>query len=148
MACAPSRACGSSSIPRPTSSTTTSSAETPRKQYLLERNRLVFVLSSFSPRLLFLLGPVLASAEVAMLGLALREGWAGDKLAGWGWLLRNAGWLRRHRRETQNLRRVSDRELARFLSPVLSPGMIHVPGAVRAVNPLVARYWSVVKRAL
>lgn len=120
----------------------------PAKHYLLERNRLVFVLSSFSPRLLFLLSPVLASAEVAMLGLALREGWAGDKLAGWGWLLRNAGWLRRHRRETQNLRRVSDRELARFLSPVLAPGMIPVPSPVRAINPFVARYWSLVKKLL
>ena len=120
----------------------------PAKHYLLERNRLVFVLSSFSPRLLFLLSPVLASAEVGMLGLALREGWGRDKLAGWGWLLRNAGWLRRHRRETQNLRRVSDRELARFLSPLVAPGMIPVPSPVRAINPFVARYWSLVKKLL
>jgi GT2 family glycosyltransferase len=123
-------------------------ARNPGKQYLLERNRLVFVLSAYSPRLLVLLSPVLASVEVGMLALALKEGWAGDKVAGWGWLARNAGWLRRHRKETQRLRRVSDRELARYLSPVVAPGMIPVPGPVRAVNPFVARYWSVVKRAL
>ena len=120
----------------------------PGKQYLLERNRLVFVLSSYSPRLLFLLAPVLVSTEAAMLGLALKEGWARDKLAGWGWLLRNAGWLRRHRRETQRLRRVRDRELAQFLSPVIAPAMIPVPSPVRAINPLVAKYWSLVKKAL
>jgi GT2 family glycosyltransferase len=120
----------------------------PGKQYLLERNRLVFVLSSYSPRLLLLLSPVLVSTEAAMLGLALKEGWARDKLAGWGWLLSNAGWLRRHRRETQRLRRVEDRELARFLSPVIAPAMIPVPSPVRAINPLVARYWSLVKKAL
>ncbi|MDP9490890.1 MAG: glycosyltransferase, partial [Actinomycetota bacterium] len=120
----------------------------PGKQYLLERNRLVFVLSAFSPRLLVLLSPVLASAEVGMLGLALKEGWARDKVAGWGWLLRNAGWLRKHRQETQRLRRVSDRELARFLSPIVAPGMIPVPYPVRAINPLVARYWSLVKKLL
>jgi GT2 family glycosyltransferase len=120
----------------------------PRKQYWLERNRLVFVLSSFSPRLLLLLSPVLASAEVAMLGLALKEGWAGEKVRGWGWLLRNAGWLRRHRRETQRLRLVRDRELARFLSPVVSPAMIPVPSPVRAINPLVAGYWKLVKKLL
>jgi GT2 family glycosyltransferase len=120
----------------------------PGKQYLLERNRLVFVLSSYSPRLLLLLSPVLVSTEAAMLGLALKEGWARDKLAGWGWLLRHAGWLRRHRRETQRLRRVRDRELARFLSPVIAPKMIPVPSPVRAINPLVARYWSLVKKAL
>jgi GT2 family glycosyltransferase len=120
----------------------------PGKQYLLERNRLVFVLSSYSPRLLLLLSPVLLSTEAAMLALALKEGWARDKLAGWSWLLRHAGWLRRHRRETQSLRRVRDRELAKYLSPVIAPAMIPVPAPVRAVNPLVARYWTLVKRAL
>jgi GT2 family glycosyltransferase len=120
----------------------------PGKQYLLERNRLVFVLSSYSPRLLFLLSPVLLSTEAAMLVLALKEGWARDKLAGWGWLLRHIGWLRRHRRETQRLRRVRDRELAPYLSGVVAPGMIPVPSPVRAINPLVARYWALVKKAL
>jgi GT2 family glycosyltransferase len=120
----------------------------PGKRYLLERNRLVFVLSSYSLRLLLLLSPILASTEIAMLLLAVRERWARDKLAGWGWLVRHGGWLRRHRRETQRLRLVQDRELARFLSPVLSPAMIPVPAAVRALNPLVAGYWNLVKRAL
>jgi GT2 family glycosyltransferase len=120
----------------------------PGKQYLLERNRLVFVLSSYSPRLLFLLSPVLLSTEAAMLVLAVKEGWARDKLAGWGWLLRHIGWLRRHRRETQRLRQVRDRELAPYLSGVVAPGMIPVPSPVRAVNPLVARYWALVKKAL
>jgi GT2 family glycosyltransferase len=118
------------------------------KQYLLERNRLVFVLSSYSPRLLLLLSPVLASTEIAMLLLALKERWARDKLAGWAWLVRHAGWLRHHRRATQQFRQVPDRELARFLSPVLSPAMIPVPRPVRALNPLVAAYWNLVKRAL
>ena len=120
----------------------------PGKHYLLERNRLVFVLSSFSPKLLLLLAPVLASVEVGMLALALKEGWARDKVRGWAWLVRNAGWLRRHRRETQKLRRVGDRELARFLSPEVAPAMIPVPAPVRAVNPLIARYWGLVKKAL
>jgi GT2 family glycosyltransferase len=120
----------------------------PGKEYLLERNRLVFVLSAYSPRLLFLLSPVLVSTEAAMLLLAVKERWARDKLAGWGWLLRHASWLRRHRRETQALRRVRDRELARYLSPVVAPKMIPVPSPVRAINPLVARYWNLVKKAL
>jgi len=118
------------------------------KQYLLERNRLVFVLSSYSPRLLLLLSPVLVSTEAAMLVLALKEGWAREKVAGWGWLLRHLGWLRRQRRETQGLRRVRDRELAPYLSAEIAPGMIPVPAPIRAVNPLVARYWALVRRAL
>jgi GT2 family glycosyltransferase len=118
------------------------------KHYLLERNRLIFVLSSYSPRLLFLLAPVLVSTEAALLALALKEGWARDKIAGWAWLIRHARWLLRHRRETQRLRRIGDRELAAHLSPILAPAMIPVPSPVRAINPLVARYWKLVKKAL
>jgi hypothetical protein len=95
-----------------------------------------------------MLAPVLVSTEAAMLLLALKEGWARDKLAGWGWLLRHAGWLWSHRRQTQRLRRVRDRELARYLSPVVAPAMIPLPSPVRAINPLVAKYWELVKKAL
>jgi GT2 family glycosyltransferase len=120
----------------------------PTKYYLLERNRLVFVLSAYSGRLLFLLGPVLVSTELAMLVLALKEGWARDKLAGWSWCLRRARWLRRRRRATQSLRRIPDRELARLLTPVIDPAMIPVPAIVVRLNPLLERYWSLVQRAL
>src|SRR3712207_3899877 len=120
----------------------------PEKQYLLERNRLVFVLSSFSTRLLLLLSPLLVAAEAGMLALAVKEGWARDKVAGWAWLVRNGRWLRRHRRETQRLRRLRDRELARYLSPLVEPRMIDVPPPIRAANPLIAAYWRLVRRAL
>jgi GT2 family glycosyltransferase len=120
----------------------------PTKHYLLERNRLVFVLSAYSGRLLFLLGPVLVSTELAMLALAIKDGWARDKVAGWGWCLRRARWLRRHRRQTQALRQVPDRDLAPLLTAVIDPAMIRVPGGVRVVNPLLERYWRLVRRVL
>jgi GT2 family glycosyltransferase len=120
----------------------------PTKHYFLERNRLVFLLSAYSGRLLVLLGPVLISTELAMLGLALKDGWARDKLAGWGWCVRRAGWVRQRRRQTQALRRVSDRELARHLTSVVDPAMIVVPRLARVMNPLLERYWSLVRRAL
>jgi GT2 family glycosyltransferase len=119
-----------------------------QKRYLLERNRLVFVLSAFSPRLLVLLAPVLVSAELALLALALRQGWAREKVSGWAWLARNARWLVAHRRATQRLRRVPDRELADLLTPVLDPGMTVLPPLAKAWNRLVARYWSLARRAL
>jgi GT2 family glycosyltransferase len=120
----------------------------PRKSYFLERNRLVFCLTAFSPRLLLLLSPVFVSTELGMVGVALKEGWLRDKIAGWGWLLRNLGTVRRRRRSTQRLRTVRDRELAGFLTPVFSPAMVPVPALLRAANPVVSRYWSLVRRAL
>lgn len=118
------------------------------KRYYLERNRLVFILTAYSGRLLALLLPVLLCAELAVAALAAREGWFREKAAGWRWCLAHAGWLARHRRETQALRRVPDRELARFLTAVIAPAMIPVSPAARAANPLVSAWWSLVRRLL
>jgi GT2 family glycosyltransferase len=120
----------------------------PSKFYLLERNRLIVVFSAFSLRLLLLLAPVLVSAELGLLLRAGREGWLRDKVAGWAWCGRHARWLLDHRRETQRLRRVPDRELARFLTPFIDPGMIGVPKAFHVLNPVMALYWSLVRKAL
>ena len=120
----------------------------PRKSYLLERNRLVFVLSAYSGRLLLLLGPLLFATELGMTALALKEGWLRDKVSAWGWLARNAGTVGRRRRSTQGLRKVRDRDLATWLTPVFDPKMIAAPGLLRAANPVVERYWSLVRRAL
>jgi GT2 family glycosyltransferase len=118
------------------------------KHYLLERNRLVFVLSTYSPRLLGLLAPVLVSTELALAAHAAREGWFRDKLRAWGWVIGNARWLVRHRRATQRLRRVPDRELAPLFTPTLSPAMIDLPAGARAANRAVEAYWRLVRRAL
>ena len=60
------------------------------KRYYLERNRLVFVLSAFSGRMLALLSPVLVAAELGTAALAAREGWLTEKARGWAWLARTA----------------------------------------------------------
>jgi GT2 family glycosyltransferase len=119
-----------------------------RKHYFMERNRLVFVLSAYSGRLLLVLAPVLVAAELAVVALAAREGWLGDKVSGWGWCARHLHWLRRHRAETQRLRRVRDLALAGFLSPVIDPGAVEVPRLVRRVNPVMTGYWRLARRAL
>ena len=119
-----------------------------RKYYLLERNRLIVILSAFSGRLLLVLSPAIVSAEVAVTVLALKEGWLKEKAAGWLWCARNARWIVRHRRETQQLPASPDRDLARFLTAVIDPAMISVPEPVRAVNPLMERYWALARRAL
>jgi GT2 family glycosyltransferase len=120
----------------------------PRKSYYLERNRLVFVLSAYSPRQLVLLAPLLVVTELGMAALAIKERWFRDKVAGWGWLLGNARTVAARRRQTQALRRVRDRELAAYLTATFSPGMTPVPALLRRANPLVEAYWRLVRRAL
>jgi hypothetical protein len=118
------------------------------KRALLERNRLVFVGTAYSVRLLLVLAPVLAAVELGMLVVAARQRWLRGKLDGWRWCARHAGWLLGHRRATQRLRRVRDRELARFLTPVLDPGMIDLPRGIAGANRLLKPYWTLVRKAL
>lgn len=80
--------------------------------------------------------------------LAWREGWLRKKLGSYGWCLRNIRALARRRRETQRIRRASDRELVGLLTAVIDPRMLEVPLLVRLVNPLLAAYWSAARRAL
>jgi len=118
------------------------------KRYFMERNRLEFIGICYSTRTLVLLAPFLIATEIAMLALAARQGWLRDKLAGWGWIARHARTLLRHLRETQQSRRVRDRDLAGMLTAVVSPAMLEVPRAVRFLNPLAAAYWAAVRCAL
>ena len=123
-------------------------ARNPQKNYFMERNRLIFVTTAYSARLLLAVAPVLVAAEVGLLAVALRERWLRDKVAGWGWCARNAGWLLRHRRRLQRERTVSDRELSRLLTAVIDPKMVDVPAAVVRANGLVERYWRLARRLL
>jgi GT2 family glycosyltransferase len=120
----------------------------PTKLYYMERNRLVLVLTAFQLRTILVLLPVLLAGELGMVALAAREGWLRDKVAGWSWSLRRRKWLRAHRRETQALRRVPDRELARYLTPVIDPKMIALPALLRVANPLMRAYWAAARRVL
>jgi len=120
----------------------------PRKSYFLERNRLIFCLSAYSGRQLLLLSPILLATELGMVALAVKERWFRDKVAGWGWLVRNGKLVRRRRRATQSLRRVRDRDLAEHLTPTFSPGMLAVPAPLRLANPVVRGYWRLVRRVL
>jgi GT2 family glycosyltransferase len=115
------------------------------KEYYLERNRLVFVLSAYSRRLLALAAPVLLLVELGIVVMAAKEGWLGAKVAGWGWLLRERRWLRAHRRRLQAARTVPDRELARLFTPAIRLQMRTEPPGMAALNAVVAAWWRVVR---
>jgi GT2 family glycosyltransferase len=116
------------------------------KNYFMERNRLIFVASAYSGRLLLLVAPALLAAEAGLTLVALREGWFRDKVRGWAWLVRHARWLAGHRRRLQSERRVTDRELSRYLAGVIDPKMIDVPTLAKVANPILDRYWALVRR--
>jgi GT2 family glycosyltransferase len=119
----------------------------PQKLFLLERNRLLMVLTVYSARMLVAVLLPLLAMELAVLVMAVRHGWAGRKLAGWWWLLRNAGLVRRRRREVQAARVVSDTRLVRLLTGDVTPGVdgLSVPTMLRRVS---VAYWALARRAV
>jgi GT2 family glycosyltransferase len=118
------------------------------KYYLLERNRLVLLLTTYQLRTLVLLAPVFAMTEAAMLVSALAGGWLKPKLRGWGWLWRNRAWVRDRRRSLQTARTVSDRELARLMTARFDPSNVEAPPGVGVYNAIVGGWWVLVRGLL
>ncbi|HEV8297978.1 MAG TPA: glycosyltransferase family 2 protein [Acidimicrobiales bacterium] len=118
----------------------------PRKFFLAERNRSVMVLSLWQARTLVVLAPALLSFELAVLMLAVRQGWWREKFRAWWWLLRHARWIGRRRRVAQSARTVPDRALLAFVEGHLDPGNFPLPPALAPLQRALETYWRVVRR--
>jgi len=121
---------------------------TPNKIYLSERNRLLFVLTTYEARTLLLLAVPFACVELAALAGSVATGTAGQKLGGWMWLLRNRRWVAQRRRELQDERSVPDVELAHLFATRLRAGNFPLPKWLKPLDAALAAYWSVVRRFL
>ena len=118
------------------------------KMYLLERNRLLVLLTVYEARTLALVAAPLLALEVAVLVVALRQGWGRQKVHGWWWLLVHAGAVRRRRAEVQASRSRPDRDLARLLTGAFSPGEetgFTAPAVLALASGV---YWRVVRRLI
>lgn len=120
----------------------------PRKFFLLDRNRLLVVLTLYQARTLLLLAPLLVLQELAMFAVAAAQGWLPQRLRSVGWLLGHVRFLRQRRRWVASQRRVGDAVLAPMMATVVQPGNLPLPAwAVTAQAPLVW-WWAVVRRLL
>jgi GT2 family glycosyltransferase len=117
----------------------------PRKLYLAERNRLIFVITCWDRRTLALLAPPLVAMEAAVSLVALNGGWFGDKVAGWRWLYSNREWLLKRRSAVQRARTVNDRRLAPLMSTRLDARNFPIPDALRPFDALLGSYWRLAK---
>jgi GT2 family glycosyltransferase len=118
----------------------------PRKMFLLERNRLVTVLTTYPRPLLLRVVPVLLVTEPLLLVMAVAQGWAGAKLRSWAWLMGHAPYVLARRRRVQALGE-DWRPLAARLDSHIKQDVTSAPPAMGALNALLARYWSAVNGA-
>lgn len=120
------------------------------KLRLLERNRFLVLLANFSARSLVVLGPLLAANEVAMLAIAVTQGWGREKLRAWRELLQTRRWraLASARRAAQAIRSRPDAEVVAIFTP-----RMEVDGRTgfvldRIANPLLGLAWRLVRPLL
>jgi GT2 family glycosyltransferase len=111
------------------------------KWRMLERNRWAALIRVYPGELLALVAPALLATELALLAVAARGGWLGEKLLAWrdvaAWLPR----LLRERREVQAARSVSALEFARVLTPDLTSPYLGAAGRSRVLRALLRGYW-------
>lgn len=110
----------------------------PLKFYLLERNRLVNLLTLYEPLTLLGLLPGLLTVELGVLVTAIRDGWWREKLRSYAWLARHMAALRDRRRLVQGSRLVPDARLIHRLQLTLNPGTRSGANVPPPVNRVVA----------
>jgi len=121
----------------------------PRKLAHVERNRLLILATLYERRTLLLLSPVLLATEIAMCLWALKNGWLGAKVSGWAWIWRHRRDIATRRAGVQRQRTRSDKQLSWLISTRLENAVVTVPdAALRIVNPILAAYWSLIRRWL
>jgi GT2 family glycosyltransferase len=115
----------------------------PTKQYLLERNRWITVLTVFPGKVLAGVLPALLAFEVPLCALALSQGWLGDKLRSYRWLVAHHQFLRQRRRRVQDANRISPAEFCQLLSSRIEPAMVERPRGFGVLNVILHLYWTV-----
>lgn len=120
----------------------------PVKMYLVERNRLITVLTVYPKRLLGAVAPALVAIELLLLLQAALQGWAGQKLRSWWWLLRHAAVLRDRRARVQSQPHVPDADLAHLMVSRIEPPMVRTPPGMGLVNRALDAYWRIAVRRL
>jgi GT2 family glycosyltransferase len=119
-----------------------------RKLYLLERNRLLLLLTTYQRRSLLVLAPVLALTDLLMLGTAIAGGWGRAKLHGWLWLWQHRGWVRARRALIQGERTVPDTVIFKRMTARIDPANVAAPPGVGLLNAIMSGYWSVARHFL
>ncbi|MFG2102905.1 glycosyltransferase family 2 protein [Micromonospora echinaurantiaca] len=118
------------------------------KVYLVERNRLLSLLTAYEGRTLALLAPMLLLSEAALLAAALLGGWSKEKVRGWRWLWTNRAWVRARRRRLQAERTVPDGVIAAMMTAKVDPSNVEAPPGMGIFNVIAAGYWALVRPLL
>lgn len=121
-------------------------SRSPLKMYLVERNRLLLLLTVHERRTLALLALPVLGFELAILVVATVQGWGREKVRGWRWILTHRRWLRDRRRVVQSSRTVPDADLTWLITDTFDPAQTPLPPAAAPLEYVLRGYWRLVRR--
>jgi len=116
------------------------------KYYLLERNRLLTILKSYSAKTLILISPGIIFSEIAALYYALVSGWFFKKLNCYIWNLRQAKNTLRKRKDTKKIRKIPDSVIVQNYKGTMEYGNVSNFLIDYLFNPIFSGYWRVIRR--
>ena len=117
------------------------------KFYLLERNRLTFLLKYYSWKLLVLILPIFIIMEAGVLLDAILKGYLVEKLKSYRDFFKNISHTLKDRGTIQANRKVSDKKLFRYLSPTITFEEVGSP-LLTIANILLKGYYSFITMIL
>jgi GT2 family glycosyltransferase len=116
----------------------------PLKMYLVERNRLITVLTDFPQSLLRRVLPALLVIEPLLLVQSVLQGWSRQKLSSWVWVVRHARVLRERRERVQSSVTQPGALDGRLVARI-EPPMVQPPPGMGLVNAALALYWRLAR---
>jgi GT2 family glycosyltransferase len=114
----------------------------------LERNRWATLIRTYPAALLVCIAPALMATELALVAVAARGGWLGQKLLAWADTWRRLGSLLAERREIQARRTVSAGRFAAALTADLDSAYLGAAGRSGVLGATLRAYWAVVLKLL
>ncbi|MFD1142751.1 glycosyltransferase family 2 protein [Larkinella insperata] len=118
------------------------------KWYHVEKNRLMVVLQNYQRQTLLLVAPALFAVELLILVYSIVGGFFGEKLKGYGFLIRHRKRIQTVRRQIQRQRTVPDKVFLPQFSSELVFSEIRNPLITWLVNPILRAYFALARRLL
>ncbi len=121
-----------------------------KKYFWMERNRIWMLLEYYRFRTWFFIFPIFLIMEFGILLFSIRRGFFIAKIRGYIdiFLPWNLVKIVRRRKYIQTIRKVSDRELLRLATPVITDQEFQNPLLKYVVNPFMQLYWKMIKQII
>lgn len=121
-----------------------------KKFYWMERNRFLVHASHLKLPTLVILSPFFLGMEVALIPFAIKGGWLKEKMKTYKALLHPKTWkyLRRKRKESKRLRKISDKEIVSMFTAKVEHQETSSILVTHVGNPLLSSAWFVIKRII